>query len=159
MCLLQRPVSEQVRPSELSLAAAILSQCDLCPVFPQAVDVTTASALSQGHKPTWSACRVRSGKPLNVGARHGGIASHSGRDTDRVDFVRHSAVRALPHVRHHRGYRLAYPANPEKRERALLAPLNVLSSRQRHEQARVFACHWPSPWPWLYFCEFRLRDV
>jgi hypothetical protein len=93
----------------------------------------------------WWACRALSGKTLNVGARHGGIASSSGRDTDRVDCARHSAVRVLPHVRHHRGYRLVYPANPEKRERALLAPLNVLFSRQRHEQARVFACHWPSP--------------
>jgi hypothetical protein len=44
---------------------------------------------------------------LNVDTRHGGIASRSGRDTDRVDFVRHSVVRAFPHVHHHRGYRLA----------------------------------------------------
>jgi hypothetical protein len=70
-----------------------------------------------------------SGKTLNVGARHGGIASRSGEDTDCVDFVRHSAVWVFPHVHHHLGYRLAYPATPKKRARALLAPLNVLFSR------------------------------
>ena len=70
-------------------------------------------------------------KTLNVGARHGGIASRSGKDADRVDFVRHSAVRVFAHVHHHRGDRLVYPAGPEKRERALLAPLNVLFSCHR----------------------------
>ena len=84
--------------------------------------------LSRFQKRAWWACRALSVKTLNVGARHGGIASRNGTDTDRVDFARHSAVRAFPHVHHHRGYRLSYPANPEKRERALLAPLNVLSS-------------------------------
>jgi hypothetical protein len=70
-----------------------------------------------------------SAKTFNVGARHGGIASRSGRDTDCVNFVGHSAVGAFPHVHYHRGYRLAYSASPEKRERALLALLNVLFSR------------------------------
>src|SRR5712664_1225247 len=92
-------------------------------------------------------------KTLNVGARQGGIASPRGIDADHVDFVRHVAVRVFPHVHHHRGDRLAYPADPEKCERALLAPLNVLFSchrrqHQGHEQVRVPACHWPSPWPW-----------
>ena len=73
--------------------------------------------------------RRSSAKTFNVAARHGGIASRSGRDTDRVNYVRHSAVGAFPHVHHHRGYRLAYSASPEKRERALLALLNVLFSR------------------------------
>src|SRR5258708_25854685 len=67
-------------------------------------------------------------KTLNVDARQGGIASRGGRDAERVDCVRHSAVRVFPHVHHHRGDRLAYPADVEKRERALLAPLNVLFS-------------------------------
>ena len=75
--------------------------------------------------------RTLSVKTLDVGARHGGIASRGARDADRVDFVRHSAVRVFPHVHHHRGDRLAYPADPEKRERALLAPLNVLFSCHR----------------------------
>src|SRR5258708_36709726 len=79
-------------------------------------------------KRTWWACRTLSVKTLNVDARQGGIASRGGRDADRVDCVRHSAVRVFPHVHHHRGDRLAYPADPEKRERALLAPLNVLFS-------------------------------
>src|SRR5450631_1929966 len=73
--------------------------------------------------------RRSSAKTFNVAARHGGIASRSGRDTDRVNYVRHSAVGAFPHVHHHRGCRLAYSASPEKRERALLALLNVLFSR------------------------------
>ena len=67
-------------------------------------------------------------KTLNVGPRHGSIASRGCKDADRVDFGRHSAVRVFPHVHHHRGDRLAYPAAPKKRERALLAPLNVLFS-------------------------------
>src|SRR5258705_2905530 len=104
-------------------------------------------------KRTWWACRTLSVKTLNVDARQGGIASRGGRDADRVDCVRHVAVRVFPHVHHHRGDRLAYPADPEKCERALLAPLNVLFSchrrqHQGHEQVRVPACHWPSPWPW-----------
>ena len=70
--------------------------------------------------------RTLSVKTLNVGAHHGGIASRGGKDADRVDFVRHFAVRMFPHVHHHRGDRLTYPADPEKRERALLAPPNVL---------------------------------
>jgi hypothetical protein len=80
---------------------------------------------------TWWARRTLSVKTLNVGARPGGIASRGGEDADRVDCVRHFAVRVLPHVHHHRGDRLAYPADPEKRERALLAPLNVLFSCHR----------------------------
>ncbi len=79
-------------------------------------------------KRTWWACRTLSVKTLNVDARQGGIASRGGRDAERVDCVRHSAVRVFPHVHHHRGDRHAYPADPEKRERALLAPLNVLFS-------------------------------
>jgi hypothetical protein len=51
-------------------------------------------------------------KTLNVGARQSSIASGSGSDTDRVYFVRHSAVRAFTLVHHYRGYRLAYAANP-----------------------------------------------
>jgi hypothetical protein len=83
-------------------------------------------------------------KPLNVGARRDGIASRCRKDTDRVDFGRHSAVRVFPHVHHHRGDRLAYPADPEKRECALLATLNVLFSchcryRQGHERTRVLS--------------------
>ena len=70
-------------------------------------------------------------KTLNVVARHSDIASRSGKDADRVDFVRHSTVRVFPHVHHHRGDRLVYPAAPEKRERALLASLNVLFSCHR----------------------------
>ena len=70
-------------------------------------------------------------KTLNVGAHHGGIASRGGKDADRVDFVRHFAVRMFPHVHHHRGDRHTYPADPEKRERALLAPPNVLFSCHR----------------------------
>jgi len=79
-------------------------------------------------KRTWWACRTLSVKTLNVDARQGGIASRGGRDAERVDCVRHSAVRVFPHVHHHRGDRHAYPADPEKREGALLAPLNVLFS-------------------------------
>ena len=75
--------------------------------------------------------RTLSVKTLNVGARHGGIASPGGKDADRVDFVRHFAVRVFAHVYHHRGDRLAYPADPEKRASALLAPLNVLFPRHR----------------------------
>jgi hypothetical protein len=73
--------------------------------------------------------RVLSVKALNVGAGQGGIASRCGRDADCVDFVRHSAIQAFSHIHHHRGNRLAYPATPQKRERAFLAPLNVLLSR------------------------------
>jgi hypothetical protein len=83
-------------------------------------------------------------KPLNVGARRGSIVSRGCKDTDHVDFGRHSAVRVFPHVHHHRGDRLAYPADPEKRECALLATLNVLFSchcryRQGHERTRVLS--------------------
>src|SRR5258705_7397795 len=83
------------------------------------------SSRPQHQKRTWWACRTLSVKTLNVDARQGGIASRGGRDADRVDCVRHSAVGVFPHVHHHRGDRLAYPADPEKRERALLAPLNA----------------------------------
>jgi hypothetical protein len=85
----------------------------------------------QHQKRTWWACRTLSVKTLNVGAHHGGIASRGGKDGDRVDFVRHFAVRMFPHVHHHRGDRHTYPADPEKRERALLAPPNVLFSCHR----------------------------
>jgi hypothetical protein len=67
-------------------------------------------------------------KPLNVGACHDGIGARGGRDAHHMDFVRYSAVRMFPHVCHHRGDRLAYLADPEKRARSLLATLNVLFS-------------------------------
>ena len=67
-------------------------------------------------------------KTLDVGARDSDIAIRGGIDADYMDFVRHFAVRVFPHVNHHPGDRLAYPANIEERERALLAPLNVLFS-------------------------------
>ena len=93
-----------------------------------------ASPSEMGQKPIWLACRTLSGKTLNVGARHGGVASRSGADTNRVDFVRHSAVWAFPHVHHHLGYRLAYPATPKKRARSpcsaqciVLASLSITS--------------------------------
>ena len=71
-------------------------------------------------------------KPLNVGACHDGIAGRSGRDPDHVDFVRYSAVRMFPHVCHHRGDRLAYLTDPEKRARALLAIVSPsITSRTR----------------------------
>ena len=73
--------------------------------------------------------RLPSVKTLDVGARDNDIASRSSKDADRMDFVRHFAVRVFPHVHHHRGDRLAYPADIEERARALLAPLNVLFSR------------------------------
>ena len=73
--------------------------------------------------------RLPSVKTLDVGARDNDIASRSGKDADRMDFVRHFAVRVFPHVHHHRGDCLAYPADIEERARALLAPLNVLFSR------------------------------
>src|SRR5258708_30012459 len=75
-------------------------------------------------KRTWWACRTLSVKTLNVDARQGGIASRGGRDADRVDFVRHSAVRLFPIVLHHRSDRLAFPADPVKPERQLLALRN-----------------------------------
>jgi hypothetical protein len=56
--------------------------------------------------------RTLSVKTVNVGTRHGGIASRGGKDADHVDFVRYFAVRVFPHVYHHRGDRLAYPADP-----------------------------------------------
>ncbi len=54
--------------------------------------------------------RTLSVKTVNVGARQGGIGSRGGKDADHVDFVRHFAVRVFPHVTHHRGDRLVYPA-------------------------------------------------
>jgi hypothetical protein len=100
-------------------------------------------AADSGHRLPASACTecARSGhggptkrfqlKPLNVGARQGGIASLGGKDADHVDFRRHFAVRVFPHVHHHRGDRRTHPADPKERERALLAPFNVLFSCHR----------------------------
>ena len=101
------------------------------PATVQAAPLRSAGIRNPQQKRTRWACRTLSVKTLNVGARPGGIASRGGKDADRVDFVRHFTVRVFPHVHHHRGDRLAYPADPEKRERALLAPLNVLFSCHR----------------------------
>jgi hypothetical protein len=57
------------------------------------------------------------------------IANHGGIDADRADFVRHFAVRVLPHVCHHRADRLAYPADLDECERALLLLSSMYCSR------------------------------